>query len=465
MVEVKTQSDCGIVAAGASARRPLMPEQELGLVYSSGVIAAQECAMSETVYVLGTYCTPFRRWPEKGFKVLTREVYLGAIQDAGLPDPQQIEAAWFGNCLMHYWGQPLVRGNMAFIPLVRDGLFRDRAPIINVEGACATGSLALAGAYKEIRAGDAEVTVAIGVEKLYDPHDPAAILPEFGKGADQLDPQEWLRHYAAIGERLGQPFAPAPDRSVAMDTYAMQARLHMRLYGTTRQQLAAVCAKSHTNGSLNPLAQYRFAMNAQQVLDDRMVSDPLTRAMCAPVGDGAAAAVLCSDRFLQTQPSHVRERAVRISALALSGGKYRGESEPGLSQAAADKAYRAAGLTPQQVDLAEVHDASSFCEIYQTEMMRLCPAGQGGVFGASGATAIDGKVAVNASGGLVSKGHPIGATGLSMCHEIVKQLRGEAGQLQVKGARIGLQQNGGGIIGLEEALCAVVIYEGQGTSL
>ncbi|WP_137894235.1 MULTISPECIES: thiolase family protein [Comamonadaceae] len=415
--------------------------------------------MSEAVYILGTYSTPFRRWPEKGFKELTREAYLGAVKDAGLVDPLLIEAAWFGNCVMHYWGQPMVRGNVSFIPLVREGLFRDRAPVINVEGACATGSLALNGAYKEIRAGDAEVTVAVGVEKLYDQKNPSAILPEFGKGADQLDPQEWIRHYSEIGERLDQPFEMSPDRSVAMDTYSMQARLHMKLYGTTSEQIAAACAKSHTNGSLNPLAQYRFAMTAQQVLDDRMVSNPLTRAMCAPVGDGAAAAVLCSERFLQTQPASVRERAVKIRALALSGGKYRGEREAGLSRAAADKAYKQAGISPDQVNLAEVHDATSFCEIYQTEMMRFCPDGQGGPFAVSGATAIDGKVAINPSGGLVSKGHPIGATGLSMCHEIVNQLRGEAGELQVRNARVGLQQNGGGIIGLEEAVCAVAIYE------
>ena len=415
--------------------------------------------MTGNVYIIGTSSTPFRRWPDVGFKELTRQAYLGAVEDAGLADPQAIEAAWFGNCLMHYWGQPLVRGNVSFIPLVREGLFRDRAPVVNVEGACATGSLALSGAYKEIRAGDADLTVAVGVEKLYDPVNPAAILPEFGKGADQLDPQEWMAHYKQVGERLGRPFEPAPNRSVAMDTYSMQARLHMKLYGTTREQIAAACAKSHTNGSLNPLAQYRFAMTPQQVIEDRMVSDPLTRAMCAPVGDGAAAAVLCSERALAALPSRVRERAVRIRALVLSGGKYRGESEPGLSRAAADRAYKLAGLAPEDIDVAEVHDATSFCEIYQSEMMRFCPTGQGGPFAASGATAIDGQVAINPSGGLVSKGHPIGATGLSMCHELVVQLRGEAGARQVSGARIGLQQNGGGIIGLEEAICAVALYE------
>jgi len=416
--------------------------------------------LPDSVYVIGVHSTPFRRWPDKGFKELTREAYLGAVQDAQLADAQAIEAAWFGNCVMHYWGQPMVRGNVSFVPLVREGLFRDRAPIINVEGACATGTVALAGAFREIRAGEADLTVAVGVEKLFDPKNPAGMLPEFGKGADQLDPHEWMAHYAQLGERLGQPFAPAPDRSVAMDTYSMQARLHMSLYGTTREQIAAACAKSHTNGSLNPLAQYRFAMTQQQVLDDRMVADPLTRAMCAPVGDGAAAAILCSERYFLQLPPRVRERAIRIRAIAFSGGKYRTDTEPGLSRAAADKAYQSAGLGPQDIDLAEVHDATSFCEIYQSEMLRFCEVGQGGAFAASGASALDGKIAINASGGLVSKGHPIGATGLSMCFEIVSQLRGEAGDRQVKDARIGLQQNGGGIVGLEEFLCGVAIYEG-----
>ena len=319
--------------------------------------------MSEAVYILGTFSTPFRRWPDKGFKELTRDAYLCAVQDAGLADPQVIEAAWFGNCVMHYWGQPLVRGNVAFIPLVRDGVFRDRAPVVNVEGACATGSLALNGAYKEIRAGDADVTIAVGVEKLYDAKNPAAILQEFGKGADQLNPEEWIAHYTRIGEQLGQPFEMGADRSAAMDTYSMQARLHMNLYGTTRAQIAAACAKSHTTGSPNPLAPHRFAMTPEQVLADRMVSDPLTRAMCAPVGDGAAAVILCSERFLKQQPARVRERAVKIRALTLSGGKYRGEREPGLSRAAADRAYELAGLRPEDIELAEVHDATWFCEV------------------------------------------------------------------------------------------------------
>mgnify|MGYP003704540175 CR=1 FL=1 len=203
----------------------------------------------------------------------------------------------------------------------------------------------------------------------------------------------------------------------------------------------------------------RSAMTTEQVLADRPVSGPLTRAMCAPIGDGAAAALVCSERFLAEMPPRVRERAVRIRGMALSGGMFRGFDAPGLSRIAADRAYAAAGVSPGDVDVAEVHDATAFCEIFQAEMLRLCPEGQGGAYVASGAATLGGTLPINTSGGLVSKGHPIAATGLSMTYEIATQLRGEAGERQVDGARIGLVENGGGVIGFEEAVCAVTILQ------
>lgn len=415
--------------------------------------------MSERVYVIGCYTTPFRRWPDKSFKVLTRDAYMGVLADAGLDSGSAISSAWFGNCLMHYWGQPMIRGNVCFTPLVREGLFPDRAPITNVEGGCATGSLALLGAFKDIKSGGAELSLAIGVEKLYDPTGPEKILPYFENGIDQFDPGEWMRHYEEAGRHVGKPFNPEPQRTIAMDTYAMQALLHMQRYGTTARQIATASAKNHCHGELNPNAQYRFPMTAEQVLADRPITHPLTRAMCAPIGDGAAAALLCSEAFLRAQPAHVRDRAILLRGYGLTGGKYRGYDEPGLSRTAADQAYHMAGVLPEDINVAEVHDATSFCEIYQAEMLRFCEIGEGGPFVASGATSLGGKLPVNTSGGLVSKGHPIGATGLSMCFELASQLRHEAEARQVEGAAIALQENGGGIIGLEEALAAVVIYE------
>jgi acetyl-CoA acetyltransferase len=181
--------------------------------------------------------------------------------------------------------------------------------------------------------------------------------------------------------------------------------------------------------------------------------------MCAPTGDGAAAAIVCSGSYLKTLPSEVQERAVKIAATTLSGGKYRTLDEPGLSRTAAEKAYKMADLAPDDMDVAEVHDATSFCEIYQCEMMGFAEEGKGGQLVESGGTSNGGKIPVNMSGGLVSKGHPVGATGLSMIDELTTQLRGEAGVRQVEGARRALAENGGGVIGFDEAACSVIILE------
>jgi acetyl-CoA acetyltransferase len=177
------------------------------------------------------------------------------------------------------------------------------------------------------------------------------------------------------------------------------------------------------------------------------------------LGDGAAAALLCSEDALADFPPAAQARAVRVRASELTGGKYRRLDEPGLSRVAADKAYAATGLKPADIDVVELHDATSFCEVFQLEMLRLCPDGQGGRFIESGATALSGQLPVNLSGGLVSKGHPVGATGLSMVHETCLQLRGEAGERQVRGASIGLIENGGGVMGFDEAACAVHLLE------
>jgi acetyl-CoA acetyltransferase len=294
---------------------------------------------------------------------------------------------------------------------------------------------------------------------MFDPDQPGSVLADIAGGFDTFDRQRWIREYERAADESGSAFHPSADRSIAMDTYGLQASWHMHRYGTTQAQIAAGAAKNHCNGALNPNAQYRFRMTPEEVLADRPVSGPLTRAMCAPIGDGAAAALICSERFLHTMSRAMQQRAIRIRGSAVTGGTYRNFDEPSLSRAAADAAYTQAGLGPDDIDLAEVHDATSFCEIYQAEMLRFCEEGRGGSYVASGATAIDGRHPINTSGGLVSKGHPIAATGLSMTHEVVTQLRGEAGERQVNAARIGLTENGGGVIGFEEAVCVVNILE------
>ena len=183
--------------------------------------------------------------------------------------------------------------------------------------------------------------------------------------------------------------------------------------------------------------------------------------MCAPIGDGAAAALICSEKGLKHFPTEIQQRAIKIKASVLSGGKYRTPQETGLSRVAAKKAYRQADLEPKDINFVEVHDATSFCEIYQLEMLGFCKIGSGGKFVEEGHTQLGGKLPVNLSGGLVSKGHPVGATGLSMIHELAVQLRGEAGKRQSERNKIGLAENGGGVIGFEEAACSVIILEGS----
>jgi acetyl-CoA acetyltransferase len=238
-----------------------------------------------------------------------------------------------------------------------------------------------------------------------------------------------------------------------MDLYAMAARNHMKKHGTTKRQYAVVAAKNHNNSTLNPLAQYTFPMTVEEVMEDYEVAYPLTRSMCAPVGDGAAAAILCSEKFLKEHPT---DRAVLIRASVLKSGSWRTDD---VAKRASKTAYEMAGLSPQDINVAEVHDATAFGEIHQIEQMGFCPIGQGGPFTESGTTALDGKIPINPSGGLISRGHPIGASGLAQLYELVVQLRGEAGKRQVNDPKFALAENGGGNIGFGEAALCIHILE------
>lgn len=409
------------------------------------------------VYVIGAYSTAFGRRAEDSLKDLTREAFNGVAEDASLEDARRIDTAWFGNCGMWVDGQGSIRGQVCLTPLISEGRFPERVPVTNVEAGCATASLAFTGAWKDIAAGQAEVSIAFGVEKTWYPDHPEKTAAIFDGGIDQYDPADWQNYYERAGQESGIAFEPGDDRTVFMDTYAMQAAYHMERYGTTQKQIAFGCAKNHTIAQHNSRAQYRFPLTVDEVMTDRLISWPLTRSMCAPIGDGAAAALLVSESALRSMPDAVQERALLVAGFGQSGGKYRSLDEDGLSKVAADRAFAAAGLTAADIDVAEVHDATSFSEIYQAEMLGFCERGEGGAFVASGATSLGGELPINTSGGLVSKGHPVGATGLSMIAELTEQLRGESGQRQVEGARIGLAENGGGVVGFDEAACSVVI--------
>ena len=415
----------------------------------------------KNVYIIGTYSTQFKKWPEKSFKDLTRDTYLGVLEDAGFENGNDIEFAWFGNCGMGNWGQMNIRGQVCFTPLVREGLFPERVPIINVEGACATASMAFHGAWKDILSGQTDLSLAIGIEKTFKPDvDPMLMFQAFQQGIDQLDTEEWVRVYREIAEKCGKEFnEDVINHTVFIETYAIQASYHMKKYGTTMEQIAIGASKNHYNGSLNPKAQYRFEVPVEDVLKDRQVIHPFTRSMCAPIGDGGSAALLCSESYYEKLPEAVKKRAVKVCTSILTGGKYRDADEHSLSHVAVQKAYDQVGIMPQDIDVVELHDATSFCEIYQAEMLGFCPLGEGGNYIQSGETMLTGETPVNTSGGLVSKGHPVGATGLSMVYELATQLRGEAGKRQVKDAEFALQENGGGLMGLEEAACSIIILK------
>ncbi|UCE84933.1 MAG: thiolase family protein, partial [Deltaproteobacteria bacterium] len=243
-------------------------------------------------------------------------------------------------------------------------------------------------------------------------------------------------------------------RSMFMDFYAAAARRHMEKYGTTARQFAAVAAKNAHNGSLNPKAQFRDELSIEDVLAAPMIAEPLTRPMCSPIGDGAAAAVILSER-------KAREvgvaKPVYINACVLRSGWDHGADEEGTVERCVREAYAKAGVGPEDLDVIECHDASAPAELMYYEEFGLCKPGEGGPFIESGATQIGGRIPVNPSGGLLRKGHPVGATGLAQITELVEQLRGQSGARQVEGARVGMAQNGGGTIGGDAAAMCVTI--------
>jgi acetyl-CoA acetyltransferase len=415
--------------------------------------------MPDDVFIIASYSTAAGRFLDLSPKALVRLAYAGVLSDARF-DGSAIGHIWFSNMMLDFWGQPNVRGQVCLMPLVEEGILPAGVPTTNVEAACASASLAFNGAWKDILSGQCELSLAIGMEKMYDPTRRAEFFVRLEKGTDYLDPEIWRELYREMASSVGTKFEQSPDRSIAIDIYALWAKTHMARYGTTARQIASAAAKNHTNSVHNPRAQYRFPMDVDAVLADRMISDPLTRAMCAPIGDAAAAALLCSRSFLSTLSSDIRARAIRVRGHAIASGRMRATWEDERAPVlAARRAYQMAGLTPKDIDVVELHDATSFAEIHMVEDLGLCARGQGGPFTASGATQRDGEIPVNPSGGLVSRGHPIGATGLMMLNELCLQLRGEAGGMQIPNARIGLAENGGGLICNDFAACAVTILE------
>ena len=407
--------------------------------------------MSRAV-VAGVGMTRFGKHMDTGLKALGREALLAALADAGI-DKDALDAAFVGNAMAGLiTGQECIRGQVVLRSAGIGGI-----PVVNVENACASASTALHQASVMVSAGVYDVVLALGVEKLYHP-DKKRSFAAIGSAVDTEEMaqiMETLKRNASTQGAEQASSGAGEKRSVFMDFYAAAARRHMKKYGTTARQFAAVAAKNSYHGSLNPKAQFRTALSVDEVLAEPMIAEPLTRPMCSPIGDGAAAAVIVSEAKARelglTNP-------VTIDACVLRSGWDHGPDEEGSVRRCVREALEKAGIGPEDLDVIECHDASAPAELTYYEEFGLCKPGEGGALIDSGATKLGGRIPVNPSGGLLRKGHPVGATGLAQLTELVEQLRGQSGPRQVEGARVGLAQNGGGTVGGEAAaMCVTVV--------
>ncbi len=461
------------------------------------------------VYIIGAHTIKCGKYLDQTIPELAEMTTIPCLKDAGL-EKKNIQSLFFSNSAWgEYKRQSCIRGQVAVRPIGIDGV-----PITNVENACAGGSTAFHHAWLGVASGLHDITMALGAEKIYDTNQ-QMVFSSFLNGLDTGNILTIMKNFTQysmtdddrramkdhietyrrakpaqsrgkkkkknlrtrwketrdslvvairIGEAMGYDVLReirkmgTGDHSPFMDVYGHEARRHMREYGSTIRQMAVIASKNHHHSTLNPNAQYQFPVSVEDVLADRLVTWPLTRSMCAPVGDGAASAILCDEKTVKRLG--LASQAVRVRASILGSGRARQMNEPDIGERLAKAAYKAAGLGPKDMDCAEVHDATAYGELHQTENLGFCKPGEGGALAESGATMIGGKIPVNPSGGLESRGHPIGASGLAQIHEIVTQLRGAAGKRQVEGARIGIAENGGGALGVEEAAMCIHILEG-----
>lgn len=407
--------------------------------------------MKMNAYVAGIGMTPFGRMTDRGMKAIGGEAILAALADAGM-DKSAIEAAWMSNAAAGVLtGQECIRGEV-----VLRGIGLGAIPVINVENACASASTAFNQACAMVTAGAYDVVLAAGVEKMYF-EDRARVFGAF-KGAvdvELLDSiLEGLQKSAAASGAKEASKSAGQNRSMFMDIYAAAARAHMHRYGTTAKHFAMISAKNSFHGSLNPRAQFRGALTVDEVLAAPMIAEPLTRPMCSPIGDGAAAAVIVSKRKMRELGL---AKPVRVAASVLRSGWDRKPDSEGLSEVCAREAFEESGLGPEDLGIVELHDASAPAELMAYESIGLCARGEGGRLVADGHTRLGGRIPVSTSGGLLRKGHPIGATGIAQIVEITEQLQGRAGARQVAGAKVGLCHNGGGTIGTDAAAQCVTI--------
>jgi acetyl-CoA acetyltransferase len=405
------------------------------------------------VFVVGVGMTRFGVQPDQSSAALARSAVLAALADARAT-PGDVGATFYANTVAGaIEGQYGMKGQHALRPIGIQG-----GPLVNVENACAGGATAFNLAVLQVGAGLTDVALAVGTEKM-NTDDREQRARTFGQPEDIAAMKVFLERMApSVADVQPPPEAVIDPKmfSLFMEGYAVQAKAHMKKYGTTVRQIAAVAAKNHHHSIHSPLAQFQKDFSIEQILAARIIAWPLTMPMCSPISDGAAAVLVCSREALARFDGR---RAVKVLASVLKGGTDRDfdDREKGCGRRAATAAYEIAGVGPGDVDVAEVHDGSAYGEIAQLESCMLVPLGEGGRAAEAGETRLGGRIPVNTAGGLESRGHPVAATGCAQLHELVLQLRGEAGQRQVPGARIALASTSGGFMGVEDGIAAITL--------
>ena len=397
--------------------------------------------MSDSVWVLGASMTKIGRYPDKDVIDLGSEAALDALDDAGVT-MQDMQVMGVGN---------MFQAMAALGHSIQQQIGQTGVPVYNVVSACATGAVAVRTVYLSILAGECDMGLAVGLEQM----GKMGLLGPGGQAKAEKHVYEPAGRFGSVMPVegiLGTTLMPGVFAQAGME-YANEHD------GVGFDQFAKVAEKNHAHSTLNPLAQYQKKFSFDEIKSARMVAYPNTLPMCCPTGDGAAAIVLVSDAKLKTLSQEQRKRAVKISASVLTSDPWaeRGQVQPDintLTRNAAQQAYQRAGIGPEDLDLVELHDCFATAELLHYDNLGLCEPGGAGAFIDSGAPWRDGKTPVNASGGLLSKGHPIGMTGAAGVFEVTTQLRGEAGDRQIEGAKTGLAH----VIGLGSS-CAIHILE------
>jgi acetyl-CoA acetyltransferase len=387
--------------------------------------------MAERAFVVGVGMTKFEKPGRRegwDYPQMAKESGTKALEDAGIAY-DEIEQAYVG----YVYGESTA-GQRAVYELGMSGI-----PVVNVNNNCSTGSTALYLAAQAIRGGLADCTLALGFEKMQ----PGSLSSSYD---DREQPM--MKHLLALAEIYEFAMPPAPYM------FGAAGREHMDKYGTTREHFAKIGYKNHKHSVNNPYAQFQEEYSLEDILNARTIYDPLTKLQCSPTSDGSGAAILASERFVEQHG--LAAQAVEIVGQAMVtdmrdtfDGTAAGLVGKHMSRAAADKVYAQAGITPDDVDVIELHDCFSANELLTYEALGLCAEGEAAKLVDNDDTTYGGQWVVNPSGGLISKGHPLGATGLAQCSELTWQLRGTADRRQVDGASVALQHNiglGGAVV-------------------